>query len=283
MRYVPCRRGVTPKDPGYQCMDEGAGETTPHNCSAGWKPDPLLDVPESGVPLVPAGLTQPLLLECCIPRDAKPGNYSGTFTATASAEGGGEARVELLRVPVRLEVWPITIPELSDKDAFSTMFTFNGADPPCCTGLQRWYPGSTAEDLWDKWFPFLAHYRVPGDSSYSQGRSVEELTQLAESGAKWVNLLAIGYPDPTQPGGVPVGQPARALSDLEPIIGNVSQSPLLMNRSLYTYGFDEMHPELNQSLYKIFGAVKKRWPWLRTVATLGTSETGLRSPVISAA
>ena len=272
-----CRRGISFHFDGYQCMDEGAGERTPHNCTAGWKPDPLLDVPESGVPLVPAGVTQPLLIECCIPREADAGNYSGSFAVSAVNEAG--RRVELLQVPVKLEVWPITIPELGAKDSFTTMFTFNGADPPHSFGLKKWYPDSSAEELWRQWFPFLSHYRVPGDSSYSQGRRVEELTALASSGAKWINLLAIGYPDPKQPGGVPVGEPDKAITDLEPIIANVSRNALLMNRSLYVYGFDEMNPSLNQSLYTIFGAVKQRWPWLRTVATLDWNNMPLDVPL----
>ena len=274
-----CRRGVGPKFPGYECMDEAAGERTPHNCSAGWKPDPLLDIPKSGIPVVPAGVTQPLLIECCIPREAEAGNYSGSFAVSAVPVSGGGTRIELLSVQVKLEVWPITIPEVGAKESFTTMFTFNGADPPHNTGLTKWYPDSSVEELWTKWFPFLSHYRVPGDSSYSQGRPTEELTELALSGAKWINLLAIGYPDPTQPGGVPVGEPQHAIEDLEPIIANVSQSAILMNRTLYVYGFDEMIPSLNQSLYTIFGAVKQRWPWLRTVATLDWNNMPLDVPL----
>ena len=187
-----CRRGVGPKFPGYECMDEAAGERTPHNCSAGWKPDPLLDIPKSGIPVVPAGVTQPLLIECCIPREAEAGNYSGSFAVSAVPVSGGGARIELLSVQVKLEVWPITIPEVGAKESFTTMFTFNGADPPHNTGLTKWYPDSSVEELWTKWFPFLSHYRVPGDSSYSQGRPTEEhrtgfeWRQVDQSASYWL-------------------------------------------------------------------------------------------------
>lgn len=174
------------------------------------------------------------------------------------------ARKTLFRVPVRLEVWSITIPMTNASDAFSTMFSFNGADAPGRDGLSRWYPGKTAAELRQIWFPFLSHYRVPADSSYSLGRPMEELEELVASGAKWVNLLDVGFTN---------------VDDLEPIIANVSETTLNDSATLYTYCCDEMNQEDNATLYETFGAVKRKWPWLKTVATLNWDEMPLDVPL----
>lgn len=220
----------------------------------------LLDLPATGVPIIPARTTQPILLECCIPRDTVPGNYSGLFEVSASTLG---VRQNLFQVAVRLEVWPITIPMTNASDAFTTMFSFNGADAPGHDGLTQWYPGHTAAELREAWFPFLSHYRVPADSSYSLGRPVAELEELVASGAKWVNLLDVGF---------------TTVEDLEPIIANVSTS-LNDSATLYTYCCDEMNQDDNATLYETFGAVKRKWPWLKTVATLNWDEMPLDVPL----
>ena len=221
----------------------------------------LLDLPATGVPVIPARTTQPILLECCIPRGAVPGNYSGLFAVSASTLGG--VQQTLFQVPVRLEVWPITIPLTNASDAFTTMFSFNGADAPGRDGLTQWYPGKTAAELREAWFPFLSHYRVPADSSYSLGRPVTELEELVASGAKWVNLLDVGF---------------TTIDALEPIIANVSTS-LNDSATLYTYCCDEMNQDDNATLYETFGAVKRKWPWLKTVATLNWDEMPLDVPL----
>jgi hypothetical protein len=220
----------------------------------------LLDLPTTGVPIIPAGTTQPVVLECCIPRDCAPGNYSGFFEVAGTSKG---VRKNLFRVPVQLEVWPITIPMTNASEAFSTMFSFNGADAPGHDGLTQWYPGKTAAELRQTWFPFLSHYRVPADSSYSLGRPIEELEELVASGAKWVNLLDVGF---------------TTVDDLDPIIANVSRQ-LNESATLYTYCCDEMNQKDNATLYETFGAVKRKWPWLKTVATLNWDEMPLDVPL----
>ena len=41
---------------------------------------------------------------------------------------------------------------------------------------------------------------------------------------------------------------------------------------VYAYGFDETPPENVQALRQLFGALKQRWPALRTVAALDWNE-----------
>ena len=69
-----------------------------HACLPGWYPDPLLDIPASGIPLIQKGFTQPIVLELCIPYGQAAGNFSGTMTVTAKSEG------TLFTVPVSVEV-----------------------------------------------------------------------------------------------------------------------------------------------------------------------------------
>ena len=65
---------------------------------------------------MPAGLTQPLWLELCVPYSAAPGTYRGNFSLLV---GGDE-----IPLPVKVEVWPIAIRNTSDPAAFWTMFSF---------------------------------------------------------------------------------------------------------------------------------------------------------------
>jgi hypothetical protein len=122
----------------------GGDTAAGHPCVAGWYPDPLLDVePDTGVPLVPTGMTQAIYIEVCIPYGATAGNYTGAVAM--SSDGGGDA----VQIPVKLEVWSIDLPKLNDSGAFNTAFNFN-------SDMRAWYPpGTTPEQQWKDWMPFL--------------------------------------------------------------------------------------------------------------------------------
>ena len=60
------------------CTSHG-GRYDEHTCLSGWYPDPLLDVPTSGLPYVPKGFTQGMVLELCIPYGQTAANYSGSL------------------------------------------------------------------------------------------------------------------------------------------------------------------------------------------------------------
>ena len=103
-------------------------------CTPGWYPDPLLDVPESGIPLIQKGFTQPVYLELCIPFGQAPGNYSGQLEV-AAASGS------LFTVPIKVEVWDIDLPHLNDTAAFNTAFNFN-------SDMSAWYAKGTDPEVW---------------------------------------------------------------------------------------------------------------------------------------
>lgn len=230
---------------------------TGHPCLPGWYPDPLLDVPATGIPLVPSGFTQPVMIELCIPYGTIAGNYSGSVTLTSSTAAGDDAPPpSAVTIPVSLEVWPIDLPRLNDTDAFNTAFRF-GSD------MSAWYPPNTPpQQMWDDWLPFLAHHRVPGDDIYLPApRSTAEYETLANTGAKWMGLMDAGIRPP-----VPAGYVDTVLATLKPVVENLTT--LGYGDKIYVYGFDEMPESDNQSVYEIFGAIKKQWPQVTTMAVL---------------
>ena len=257
------------------------------DCTAGWYPDPLLDVPATGIPRIPAGATQPIFVELCVPRSQPAGNFSGRFEVHA---GGAP----LFTVPVSVEVWDIILPSLNDTSAFNTAFTFGST---LQWRLYNWYPNLTYPEIWEQWYPFLAKHRIPGDDLY-QGNSpgyqgyapnipsrgvdfkpIAEYQVMAKAGAKWMNLKFLGngadvWNQTTHPGeafnaSVQAKAIAGYLSDLELALGNLSAVGL--EEKAYLYGFDEAIEYkwgAKESIYTLFGAIKRRFPQLRTMATL---------------
>jgi hypothetical protein len=165
-------------------------------------------------------------------------------------------------VPLSLEVWPMIVPEVSDPASFSTTFSFGSTGT--LWGLQHWYPGLTTAEIWSAWLPFLAKHRIPGDDLYTQPepRPIEEMQALASSGAKHMNLLY----------GEAVPNTTDLIARLAPAIDNLTR--LGLAEKAYLYGFDESPPTnaTVSKIYERFGAVKERWPGLRTHATLNWPE-----------
>jgi hypothetical protein len=257
-RSATCGEGKAPPGSCNMCrcneLNIACGGDPGHRCLPGWYPDPLLDVPSGGVPLVPANTTQPLYVEVCIPYGAAAANYTGTIAMRAR-----EARDEV-SVPVRLEVWPIDLPRTNESAAFNTAFRFGNGGM-----LSSWYPpGTPAHTQWDDWFPFLAHHRIPADDIYAGSPpATDEYLARAASGAKAMALMDAGRAPPLPPGWV-----NETLSKLGAAIAELrAADPRLVER-LYVYGFDEMAPELNGTVYEIYGAIKAAFPSLRTSAVL---------------
>jgi hypothetical protein len=238
-----------------------------HLCLPGWYPDPLLDIPATGVPLIPAGFTQPMVVEACIPYGTTAGNYSGVISVTHQAPVADTARTGtgtdagtpqlVARIPVRLEVWTIDLPRLNDSGAFNTAFRFD-------SDMHKWYPaGTTPAETWADWMPFLAHHRIPADDIYLLSpRPTAEYEELAATGAKRMAMMCVADP-PAPPGYVD-----HVIDTLAPTLANMSRLGIL--DKVYVYGFDEM-PQNNanmQGIYQIFGGLKAKWPNITTMAVL---------------
>jgi len=88
---------------GYVGVEKNTGGTPPEELVAqalGDFPDPLLEDESLDVA---AGAAQPVWLTVHVPADAPPGDYTGAVRL--SWQGGEQS------VPVRLTVWPFTVPE----------------------------------------------------------------------------------------------------------------------------------------------------------------------------
>ena len=219
-------------------------------------PDPLLNIPESGIPLVPQGITQSVLFEICIPYGQVAGNYTGTIAVRTPAQGN------LFITPVKVEVWDIDLPRLNDSLSFNTAFNFN-------SNMSQWYPPNTPPSTWwEDWLPFLSHYRIPGDSIYlKKPRSTAEYEVLANSGAKWMGMRDAGISfRPPSNGTLPPHYVENVIKQLQPTMADMHNLGFL--DKMYVYGFDEMPEEYNRSVYEIFGGLKKQWPTLKTMAVL---------------
>ena len=207
------------------CSD--GGRVDEHTCLSGWYPDPLLEVPASGVPYVPKGFTQPLVLELCIPYGQTAANYSGSLEVLSGAAGGS-----LFTVPVVMEVFEIDLPRASDTSSFNTIFNFG-------SNLSSWYPpGTAAETMWNDWYPFLAHFRIPGNDIYGKTpRSLGELKVAADNGAKWMGLIneGISFRAPAN-GTLPSHYVDELIKRLEPVVAGLSDLGL-SNKGGFVYGF----------------------------------------------
>ena len=168
----------------YNCTDSPGG--APHACRSGFHGDVLLPA-EPAIPLVLRNTTQPIVLQVAVPRDARPGNYSGRFLVS----GLSGPHPFTFPVEVRLEVWPISLPLRNSSESFSTLFSFD------FLGLRRnYYPSQTAEQVWGAWLPFLASHRISGDrltvepqDAGHPNRSLAMYEAMAGEGAKWMNLM----------------------------------------------------------------------------------------------
>eukprot|EP00039_Didymoeca_costata_P011634 m.164356 g.164356 ORF g.164356 m.164356 type:complete len:644 (+) comp15233_c0_seq9:178-2109(+) len=223
-----------------------------HPCLEGWYPDPLLDVPSSGIPLIPADFVQPIYVEACIPYSAMPGNYTGTVTLESTTSSGTVTNT----IDINFEIWNISIPKLNDTNAFNTAFRF-GSD------MSAWYPVGTAPlQMWQDWMPFLARHRVPADDIYLESpRPTAEYVELASTGAKWMNMMDAG-----KKGTIPPGYVDDVIKTLTPLVQNMTELGFI--DKMYVYGFDEMPETFNASVYEIFGTIKKAFPQIKTMAVL---------------
>ena len=249
----------------------------------GWYADPLL--PTAAVPVVPAGLTQPLWVEVCVPRNASAGTYRGTFQLQLHAGSGG-AGTTSVPVPVQLEVWPLTTPAVSDPAAFTTLFSFGQAP------LAQWTAGAyrglgtpwiSVSPAMRDWFSLLAAHRTPADSIYYpnanyqvQGsstwcaatrcrRSQAQYRLLDALGVQRFNIvdLACGMENMSDPHTLPAMLDAVNVSIAE------AGGPDWLRGRGYVYGFDELAVDKLPVLIQIYGAVKARFgDSVKTVATL---------------
>ena len=283
----------------------------------GWHPDPLLEIPTSGIARVPAGLVQPIFLTLCIARDILPGKYSGRVSLAAA---GGFAD----EVNITVEVWPIVLPSLQDGVLESTWtfgspnFTRFYPDPaPHIHTNTSWYPPNVTFDpihnrssgvccspMQRKWFKFFEKHRTPADPygglglglnsvsptgsgpSLIEERSLTWYELMNSSGSTWMFLDDVTWCPGTCSG---AGHAPRCpqnyskefvgqlLTKLEPEVEALRVAGLL-NKS-YVYGSDECPPGNKSGMLQMFAAVKSKWPELRTKTSLQYAPSDISVPI----
>ena len=133
--------------------------------------------------------------------------------------------------------------------------------------MDKYYGGELPERKRIKWryFDLLASRRLYADNIYIHGpRPLEDYLHLAKSGANCFNLMEISNAD---------GKGRRKeysdayvemmLGKLEPMVRELRKRDLL--KYAYVYGFDERDESHLPAIRRLYGAVKKRFPDLRTM------------------
>ncbi len=219
-----------------------------------WWPDPLLaPTPVS----LEADTTQPFWLTLRVPRGARPGLHV-VKVAVRDAEGlVGEATV-------RLRVHSVALPVRGHmKTAFALM-----------DGYMRKLYGTVTPTVRRAYTDYLLEHRInPDDISRTSFPDLDELSYARDRGLNAFNILN-AVPEPDRP------VIWTCFADLKAYTPEFRESflkrldavvPELERRGLldlaYVYGFDERPPEFIPVITDLFGAIKRRFPRIKTVST----------------
>ena len=234
----------------------------------GWRPDPLLTPltgSQNGAILLESGITQPIWINIQVPYSLPSGEYKGNVTLVIGLPND-ETLVQ--NVSIDLTVWNITLPPLN-RSKFPAIFNFE------LHSLETVY-GKESSTVKFKFYDLLTDQRVGGNDLYTGvPTNVSLAAYLAGKGIQWLSLYDV-Y------GAAGIGESSRrvkgacinftdnlvqkALDILTPVVSDYEKEGLLGN--MFVYGFDEAPASCEESVRKIYGAIKEKWPQLRTVATL---------------
>ncbi|XP_065183311.1 uncharacterized protein LOC135814162 [Sycon ciliatum] len=267
-----------------------------HTNTSGWFSDPLLDADADGTFPIEAGSTQPVFLSVNVPRNAAAGTYIGTVQFTLQTP---TAKVSDT-VPLSLQVWNLTVPDLADS-SFTLSFSVGGI-------AGRYYNGSAS--VQQQFYDMLTDYRMPPDRLYRHTPILpDEADYLVHTGTRWFNLLDLEMVVALLLDNIDLelkdllehdqfGERQRSLqwSGKCSIHGNVSNEvmekaltilePLVeraeamgyANRT-YIYGFDESPLTCLPAIRQVFGGAKARWPHVHTTAVLNWESIPADIPV----
>ena len=230
----------------------------------GWRPDLLLDPFTANKVSLEVSVTTPLWISILVPFTATGSEYVGEINISISAPGS-----QLLSqiVPVKLTVWNFSLPELRDAK-FPAVFSFS---PSALTNVYK----EKTTNISQLFYPLLIDQRVGGDDLYTREPTDVHLAEmLSYTGIKWLTLYdvygAAGIDTSMKLKGVCVNFTSelieKVMNILSPVVQEYNSVGLLSN--MFVYGFDEVGPECEQSLRNMYGAIKAKWPQLRTMATL---------------
>ena len=220
-----------------------------YSAEPGWWPDPLLEVEDFD--LEPE-VTQPIWVTVYVPAGTAPGSYQGTVRVL-SDQG------PIAEVPVKLEVWPLDLP---NPGRFDTVFSFYypyNAGPNWQDMMTKIY-GEFTPELRRAYFELLGQHRIPADDLYldlGSPRSVADYKLMMRFGGKRFNLIYAADAAEKIP---------AMLDSIAPTIEELGREGMVEHA--YVYGFDEKPKEMEPVIRQVFGAVKERWPKMHTMAVL---------------
>ena len=230
----------------------------------GWRPDPLLSPSSKNTVLLEVPVTTPLWISIHVPYTASSSEYRGNISLTITLPNAVSI---VQRIAVQLTVWNISLPNLQDSK-FPAVFSFSA------NTLLEVY-GNETTSISHLFFQLLIEQRVGGDDLYTtHPTDIELAEQLAHSGIQWLSLYdvygAAGISDEMKVKGVCVNFTddlvKKVMDILSPVVEKYTAAGILGN--MFVYGFDEVDSECEQSIRNVYGAIKTKWPQLRTVATL---------------
>jgi len=228
-------------------IPEDYGEWLWYTAEPGWWPDPLLEVEDFDLE---AGVTQPVWITVHVPADTAAGVYEGI--ARVVSDTG-----QVAEISIKLEVWPLDLP---NPGQFDTVFSFYYAfenDPDWQDAMTGIY-GEFSAELKRAYFELLGRHRIPADHLYLQGpRPVEDYELLLKCGGKRFNLTYAADKAEDIP---------KMLDSIAPTIEELKKKGIL--EYAYVYGFDEKPAQSEPVIREVFGAIKDRWPDMRTMAVL---------------
>ena len=245
--YVYCRHTIRYADSG-----------------GGWRPDPLLPPSADNTVTLEVPVTTPIWINVLVPYTASSSEYSGSITVTITLPSN-ETLVQ--KIAVHLEVWNLSLPNLSDSK-FPSVFSFSALS------LEVVY-GEKTSSVAPLFYQLLTDQRVGGDDLYTRNPTDLLLAEeLSQSGVQWLSLYdvygAAGIAEEFKVRGACVNFTAdlvdKVLSILTPVVENYTAAGVLDH--MFVYGFDEAPSTCEQSLRNVYGAIKTKWPQLRTMATL---------------
>jgi hypothetical protein len=217
---------------------------------AGWWPDPLLPVAQFDLQ---PGFTQPVWVTIYAPPGTPAGDYSGAFRLVADGQPP-------LRLPVKATVYGFSLPVQSH---LKTAFAMLGEE------LAAIYGRPLATDLRRRYGDFMLRHRLNADDIYRiEPPDLADLSHFQPLGLNAFNLLYLIPPKGALIPDLKAYTPElrqSLLDRLDPVVGQVRQAGML-NRA-FVYGFDESDPEFFPSIKSYFGAIKQRFPGLRTMTT----------------
>jgi hypothetical protein len=165
------------------------GELGQTNTRPSWQPDPLLPLANGSVMgVIPAKMTQPVLVLLTVPVDQAPGNYTATATVHGTLNAGTDSFT--LTALVRVEVWPIDLSPVSHPSTMSTVFNFidnvcapYGAEGKACS------INGVNSSIHQAYLELLASRRIPA-SDFPNGKVKDPLdvAKYIRSGSRYVVL-----------------------------------------------------------------------------------------------